>query len=1196
MENEKHSRRYRIGREGNTDLKYTDSENNPSCTYYRDHLPALTNETVKVGMRVITDAPINDNGMLGTIVNIKTQKSGARKNTENMAYSEIDVQFDNGFTESFQEPRDLKLYDNGQTGTVHGAYCDTCNDQTLITGLRWKCTQCSDFDLCTECYMNDEDDVNHIYQRIVQEGASETLQTTRKEVIESRKTLSGIFVGTEVTALDDVHSKGKVKRFCNYNIDVQRNAVNVMWSENEAREEIIDLICTSNEDSDISYYPEHLPDLGNDSRGYVKVKDGNAEATVILWFTKEPSSRRISEKPKLYITFADNSNIYKSDNTIRGHIREIKKFSRKNKLPCHSVCLKLLFVEDRVFIHHKTDPAVIKLLISLGISIIHRGDANDDEDEMLYFKRMAEYSCEDLLLPVIISMGNGKSSREVLQYASENKIPIVYFKKDTEKGHDAFVLTPDEEFLDSCKATEHRFDLKTPWKRQKVERRVIGTNGDGKEEENEISSLNEITLQQNFSFDAHICYLLIGVSMESDTYGKIFGCLSNVYPNALSMYLLKEGKWKIPKDVIKKSFSHKSLEYIAEESMTEKFEGGLWKELQEMSGHAYKPPAWVKIKKSDCVSDDFDDSDEDSTDASATKDTQEHKLDVTISDLYGLIFYALLIRKFYNGARQLLETGCVRIRHILVGCVILQKEENKWQTSQLEKEQLQQMHKIFSHHALRIISCIHDADNRSTTKKSRDDGRFRELLLGDPVLHSGRLLLNHGYLKDAIKTENKTFLDNEVVKDILNEKWYGKTKLTLRRKMEFLCFSLLHFALLPVLMFTMESFPFQRIYKIYNIPFMKVLNNLVGLFSLLLGYAYMLLFNHEENISYADIFLMVWIGSFLIDETKQVIIAVWRGKFRMYVQDPWNTLDWLSIITFTCGMLLKTGSGLNYFNASKIFLVLAFILLSIRVLHLFCISELLGPKLVIIQKMFIDTFAFMAVMTVITMCYNVSYYAILYHGNSDFSFDTLEKVTRNGYWMLFGELNLEGDRVTEPDCSFDEAMYSNGTLERCPSSLGRFLAPYLKALYVLVAVILMLNLLIAMYSYTFSEVHVKSKFYWSQLQTDFLEEYSLKSLFPFHMQWLAMPFCFIHFLIWKTRTGCITFCKRDKNRDDSTISDSTSYGGYKEEADVKLNNSPMFVRVFLYDTNFDLKLKKTRELEGHAAMKAKRLLPKENGC
>lgn len=29
--------------------------------------------------------------------------------------------------------------------------------------------------------------------------------------------------------------------------------------------------------------------------------------------------------------------------------------------------------------------------------------------------------------------------------------------------------------------------------------------------------------------------------------------------------------------------------------MTEKFEKGLWKELQEISGDAYQPPAWVKM-------------------------------------------------------------------------------------------------------------------------------------------------------------------------------------------------------------------------------------------------------------------------------------------------------------------------------------------------------------------------------------------------------------------------------------------------------------------------------------------------------------------------------------------------------------------------------------------------------------------------
>lgn len=52
--------------------------------------------------------------------------------------------------------------------------------------------------------------------------------------------------------------------------------------------------------------------------------------------------------------------------------------------------------------------------------------------------------------------------------------------------------------------------------------------------------------------------------------------------------------------------------------------------------------------------------------------------------------------------------------------------------------------------------------------------------LGEYINHAGRLLLNHGYIEDAIKTQNKTFLDNDTVKDILNEMWYGTEKLDSR--------------------------------------------------------------------------------------------------------------------------------------------------------------------------------------------------------------------------------------------------------------------------------------------------------------------------------------------------------------------------------------------------------------------------------
>lgn len=47
---------------------------------------------------------------------------------------------------------------------------------------------------------------------------------------------------------------------------------------------------------------------------------------------------------------------------------------------------------------------------------------------------------------------------------------------------------------------------------------------------------------------------------------------------------------------------------------------------------------------------------------------------------------------------------------------------------------------------------------------------------GEEVNHAGRLLLNHGYLESAIKTENKTFLENETVTVILNKMWYGEER------------------------------------------------------------------------------------------------------------------------------------------------------------------------------------------------------------------------------------------------------------------------------------------------------------------------------------------------------------------------------------------------------------------------------------
>ena len=43
--------------------------------------------------------------------------------------------------------------------------CDGCT-QEWITGIRWKCVKCNDYDLCTSCYLNGKHRFEHEFERM----------------------------------------------------------------------------------------------------------------------------------------------------------------------------------------------------------------------------------------------------------------------------------------------------------------------------------------------------------------------------------------------------------------------------------------------------------------------------------------------------------------------------------------------------------------------------------------------------------------------------------------------------------------------------------------------------------------------------------------------------------------------------------------------------------------------------------------------------------------------------------------------------------------------------------------------------------------------------------------------------------------------------------------------------------------------
>jgi len=70
--------------------------------------------------------------------------------------------------------------------TVHNALCNKCHNQ--IVGIRWKCNECSDYDLCTTCKHSDHGhNPEHTWQEHHQDIENPEKKPLTKEEIEEQK-------------------------------------------------------------------------------------------------------------------------------------------------------------------------------------------------------------------------------------------------------------------------------------------------------------------------------------------------------------------------------------------------------------------------------------------------------------------------------------------------------------------------------------------------------------------------------------------------------------------------------------------------------------------------------------------------------------------------------------------------------------------------------------------------------------------------------------------------------------------------------------------------------------------------------------------------------------------------------------------------------------------------------------------------
>lgn len=222
-------------------------------------------------------------GHAGTVVEIgKPPPAGNLGTTHNTTDKTPDktaiIQWDQGsrsnYRIGYQGAYDLLVFDNAAAGVKHSnIICDGCKKHGII-GIRWKCAQCFDYDLCTQCYMADTHDLSHTFQRFQTANAIGVQMSAREGC--TKIPLKGIFIGAKVVRGPDWEwgnqdggrgKTGRVMDIRGWDNESGRSVATVTWSTGSTNvyrlgyKGCVDLRYIEEANAG-TYYKDHLPLLG----------------------------------------------------------------------------------------------------------------------------------------------------------------------------------------------------------------------------------------------------------------------------------------------------------------------------------------------------------------------------------------------------------------------------------------------------------------------------------------------------------------------------------------------------------------------------------------------------------------------------------------------------------------------------------------------------------------------------------------------------------------------------------------------------------------------------------------------------------------------------------------------------------------------------------------------------------------------
>ncbi|KAM9784085.1 transient receptor potential cation channel subfamily M member 4a isoform 1-T1 [Syngnathus typhle] len=310
---------------------------------------------------------------------------------------------------------------------------------------------------------------------------------------------------------------------------------------------------------------------------------------------------------------------------------------------------------------------------------------------------------------------------------------------------------------------------------------------------------------------------------------------------------------------------------------------------------------------------------------------------------------------------------------------------------------------------------------------------------------------------------------------------------------------------------TKRPFLMSRWRQFWFAPVTSFLGNVLMYFVFLILFAYVLLVDFKppsQGIpSKLEFLLYFWVFTLVCEEIRQGFFMPTNfmlQRMRSYMEDIWNKCDLAGIVIFIIALCCRM--FIWSFEFGRTLMAMDYIVFALRLIHIFAAHKQLGPKIIIVGKMMKDIFFFLFFLAVWIMAYGVANQTLLY------SYDPrpewiFRRVLYKPYLHIYGLLPMEevdAELFQQPNCTNNRTLIQAGA-EPCMNTYANWLVILLQTVYLLVTNILLINLLIAIFSYTFNLVQERSDIYWKFQRYSLIVEYHARPC-------LAPPFIIISHL------------------------------------------------------------------------------------